>query len=54
MKAFNLIMMVLMGILALREGFDIAQHGPDTGNVVFGLLFAMFAVRRFMLMSRYS
>jgi small basic protein len=54
MKIFNIIMMVLMAILAVREGLDIAQHGANSGNVVFGLLFAMFAVRRYMLMSKYS
>ena len=54
MKIFNIVMMVLMAILAVREGVDIAQHGADTSNVVFGLLFATFAVRRYMLMSKYS
>ena len=54
MKVVNIILMVLMAILTLREGMDIVQHGPSTTNVIFGLLFAMFAVRRFMLMSKYS
>ena len=54
MKAVNIILMVLMAILALREGMDILKHGPSATNVVFGLLFATFAVRRFMLMSKYS
>ena len=54
MKFLNIGLMVLMAILALREGMDIVQHGASTNNVVFGLLFAMFAVRRFMLMSKYS
>ena len=30
------------------------RHTVKSGNVVFGVLFAMFAVRRFMLMSKYS
>jgi hypothetical protein len=54
MKVVNIILMVLMAILALREGVDIVQHGPSPAKVIFGLLFAMFAVRRFMLMSKYS
>ena len=54
MKYVNIILMVLMGILALREGMDMVQHGADSSNVIFGLLFATFAVRRFMLMSKYS
>jgi lipopolysaccharide export LptBFGC system permease protein LptF len=51
MKTVNVILMVLMAILALREGMDIVRHGPSATNVIFGLLFATFAVRRFMLMS---
>ncbi len=54
MKYVNIILMVLMAILALREGMDIVQHGASGANVLFGLLFATFAVRRFMLMSKYS
>ena len=54
MKIVNIILMVLMTALALREGMDIVQRGPSTTNVIFGLLFATFAVRRFMLMSKYS
>jgi hypothetical protein len=54
MKVVNIILMVLMAILALREGMDIVQHGPSATNVLFGVWFATFAVRRFMLMSKYS
>jgi hypothetical protein len=54
MKIVNIILMVLMGILALREGMYIVQHGPSPTRVIFCLLFATFAVRRFMLMSKYS
>ena len=52
MEAVNLILMVLMALLAMREGLDMVKHGPSATNVIFGLLFATFAVRRFMLMSR--
>ncbi|MGZ4839713.1 MAG: hypothetical protein ACXVZR_14280 [Terriglobales bacterium] len=54
MKIVNIILMVLMGILALREGMYIVQHGPSPTRVIFCLLFATFAVRRFMLMSKDS
>lgn len=54
MKYVNIILMVVMALLALREGMEIVQHGPSTYNVLFGVLFATFAVRRFMLMSKYS
>jgi hypothetical protein len=54
MKVVNIVLMVLMAALALREGLDIVQHGARGANVIFGLLFAMFAVRRFMLMRKYS
>jgi len=43
-----------MGLVCLREGMDIVQHGANTWNVLFCLLFGGFAVRRFMLMSKYS
>ena len=54
MKIVNIVVMVLMGLLCLREGADIVQHGANTWNVLFCLVFAAFAVRRFMLMSKYS
>ena len=54
MKIVNIILMVLMAILALRVGLDIVQHGPSPTKVIFGLLFATLAVRRLMLMSKYS
>ena len=49
MKMLNIVLMVLMALLSLREGADIAQHGANGHNVLFCLLFAAFAVRRFML-----
>ena len=54
MKYVNLILMVLMALLAVREGVDIVQHGPSTTRLIFAVLFATFAVRRFMLISKYS
>ncbi len=54
MKILNIVIMVLMALLAGREALDIVQHGPNGANVIFGLLFAAFAVRRFMRMSQYS
>ena len=54
MKIINIVMMVLMGLLAIREGIDMVKNGASSSNVIFGLVFAMFAVRRFMLMSKYS
>jgi len=54
MKIVNIILMVLMALLAIREGIDIVQHGANSWNVIFCLLFGGFAVRRFMLMSKYS
>ena len=54
MKIINIVMMVLMGLLAIREGIDMVKNGASSSNVIFGLLFAMFAIRRFMLMSKFS
>ena len=54
MKVVNIIVMVLMAILALLEGVNMVQHGMTPARVIFGLLFATFAVRRFMLMRNYS
>ena len=52
MKYVNMILMVAMALLAVREGMEIAQHGPSPAHVLFAILFATFAVRRFMLMSK--
>ena len=49
MKMLNIVLMILMALLAIRQGLDIAEHGANSHNVLFGLLFAAFAVRRFML-----
>ncbi len=53
-KTLNIVLMLLMSALAVREGVDIAQHGPNSWNVIFLLLFSAFAIRRFLLMSKYS
>ena len=54
MKYVNIILMVAMALLALREVMAIVEHGPSSTHLLFGVLFATFAVRRFMLMSKYS
>jgi hypothetical protein len=48
-KTMNLIFMILMAGLALVEGFNIVQNGANVRNVLFFLLFAAFAVRRFLI-----
>ena len=53
-KALNLIFMILMGALALVEGFNIVQHGANPRNVVLCLLFAAFAVRRFLIHQKFA
>jgi len=50
MKVLNIVLMVLMGALAVREGVQIAEQGATSFNVIFCLLFSAFAVRRFLLM----
>ncbi len=54
MKIVNIVLMVLMALLAIRECLDMVKNGASSSNVIFGLLFATFAIRRFMLMSKYS
>ena len=46
--------MVLMFALAIREGYNIAEHGANSGNVIFFLLFAAFGVRRLMIHNKLS
>ena len=33
MKIVNIVLMVLMGLLAIREGMDIVQHGEDPPEI---------------------
>lgn len=48
-KTLNLVLMILMGALSLVEGYNIVQNGANATNVLFCLLFAAFAVRRFLI-----
>jgi hypothetical protein len=48
-KTLNLILMILMAGLSVVEGVNIAQNGANARNVLFCLLFAAFAVRRFLI-----
>ncbi len=54
MKYLNIILMVAMALLAVREVLQIVEHGPSGTHVLFAVLFAAFAVRRFLLISKYS
>jgi len=53
-KTLNIVIMLVMAALAAREGYDIVLHGANALNVIFLLLFSAFAVRRFMMMSKFS
>lgn len=53
-KTLNLILMLLMSALAVVEGVNIAQNGANARNVLFCLLFAAFAVRRFLIHQKLS
>jgi len=46
--------MILMAGLSIMEGYNIAQNGANARNVLFCLLFAAFAVRRFLIHQKYS
>jgi len=48
-KTMNLILMILMAGLAAVEGYNIMQNGANARNVLFFLLFAAFAVRRYLI-----
>ena len=48
-KTFNLIIMILMFALAIREGYSIVHNGANSGNVLFCLVFTAFAVRRLLI-----
>lgn len=53
-KTLNLVLMILMAGLSLVEGYSIAQNGANARNVLFCLLFAAFAVRRFLIHQKLS
>jgi hypothetical protein len=44
-RTFNLIIMILMFALAIKQGYSIMQNGANSTNVIFFLLFAAFGVR---------
>lgn len=48
-KTMNLVFMILMAALAVVEGYSIVQNGANARNVLFCLVFAAFAVRRFLI-----
>jgi hypothetical protein len=50
----NLVLMILMACLSIVEGVNIAQNGANARNVLFCLLFAAFAVRRFLIHQKYA
>ena len=50
-KTFNLILMILMFALAIREGYSIVHSGANSGNVLFCLVFTAFGVRRLLIHS---
>lgn len=53
-KTINLLIMILMAALAILEGRSILQNGANARNVIFCLLFAAFAARRFMIHQKLS
>lgn len=53
-KTLNLVLMILMAGLCVVEGYSIAQNGANARNVLFCLLFAAFAVRRFLIHQKLS
>jgi hypothetical protein len=53
-KTMNLVLMILMAALAVLEGFNIVQNGANPRNVLFCLVFAAFAVRRFMIHQKFT
>lgn len=53
-KTLNLVIMLLMAALAIREGYSMARNGVNATNVIFCLLFTAFAVRRFMIHQKLS
>ena len=53
-KTLNLVLMILMAALAVAEGMNIFENGASARNVLFCLLFAAFAPRRFMIHTKLS
>jgi len=48
-KTINLVLMILMAALSVAEGYNIVQNGASARSVIFCMLFAAFAVRRFLI-----
>jgi hypothetical protein len=53
-KTINLLFMILMAALAVFEGYNISQNGANPRNIVLCLLFAAFAVRRFLIHQKFA
>ena len=53
-KTLNLIIMVLMFALAIKEGYNIVQNGANSRNIIFFLLFGAFGVRRLLIHNKLS
>jgi hypothetical protein len=51
-KTFNLIFMILMGLLALREGYVMTQEGISATHLLFFAVFTAFTVRRVLIHRR--
>jgi len=51
-KTFNLIFMILMGLLALREAYLMTQEGVSATHMPFFAVFTAFAVRRVLIHNR--
>jgi len=48
-KTWNLVFMIIMFVLAGREAYDILQNGANGTNVLFLVIFSLFAIRRVMI-----
>ena len=51
-KTFNLIFMILMGLLAMREGYVMMQQGVSGTHLLFFAVFTAFTVRRVLIHKR--
>ena len=53
-KTIDLVLLILMAALSVVEGVNIVQNGANARNVLFCLLFAVFALRRVMIHNKLS
>jgi hypothetical protein len=51
-KTFNLIFMILMGLLAIREAYQMTQEGISATHLLFFAIFTAFTVRRVLIHRR--